>query len=218
MQPPPGRFDGPPREKIFNAPLTAVLLVLSMPALFMVQQRLPDGGLAYAFRASSLVYGDWWPGLLTAMLLHGGWGHVVANAVSALAFGPPVARLFPGFRGAALFIFFYTLCGVVALIGYSLFHLASDDLVVGASGAVFGLLGAALRLLGRKDGSLRPLSDSRVLAGAVVIMLINAATGLIGFAPGVEGARIAWEAHAAGFLFGLVAIGPVAHFFGRRPT
>lgn len=218
MQLPPGRFDGPPREKIFNAPPVAVLLALSMPVLFLLQQRLADGGLSYAFLPSSLVYGDWWPGLFSAMLVHGGWGHVAANAVAALAFGPPVARLFPGLKGAAIFLAFYIVCGVVASIGYALVHLASNDPVVGASGAVFGLMGAAIRLLGSRNGRLRALTDRRVLSATAVIMAVNAATGLIGFAPGVEGARIAWEAHAAGFIFGLLAIGPVARLFGQRPS
>ena len=218
MQLPPGRFDGPPREKILNAPTVAVLLALSMPILFLGQQRLHDGGLSYAFLPSSLIYGDWWPGLFSAMLVHGGWGHVAANAIAALAFGPPVARLFPGLKGAAIFIAFYIVCGLVASLGYALVHLASNDPVVGASGAVFGLMGAALRLLGSRNGRLRAVTDRRVLTAAAVIMAVNAATGLIGFAPGVEGARIAWEAHAAGFVFGLLAIGPVARLFGQRPS
>jgi membrane associated rhomboid family serine protease len=218
MQSPPGRFDGPPREKILNAPPVAALLALSMPVLFLLQQRLPDGGLSYAFLPSSLVYGDWWPGLFSAMLVHGGWGHVLANAIAALAFGPPVARLFPGLRGAAVFLAFYIVCGLVASIGYGLVHLGSNDPVVGASGAVFGLMGAALRLLGSRGGQLRAITDRRVLSAAAVIMAVNAATGLIGFAPGVEGARIAWEAHAAGFVFGLLTIGPVARVFGRKSS
>lgn len=218
MQLPPGRFDGPPREKILNAPLVAVLLAVSMPLLFIGQQRLPDGGLSYAFLPSSLIYGDWWPGLFSAMLVHGGWGHVAANAIAALAFGPPVARLFPGLKGAAIFLAFYIACGLVASIGYALVHLGSNDPVVGASGAIFGLMGAAIRLLGSRQGQLRALTDRRVLTATAVIMSVNAATGLIGFAPGVDGARIAWEAHAAGYVFGLFAIGPVVRMFGQKPS
>lgn len=218
MQLPPDPIDGPPREKILNAPTVAVLLALSMPILYFAQQRLHDGGLSYAFLPSSLVYGDWWPGLFSAMLVHGGWGHVAANAIAALAFGPPVARLFPGLKGAAVFLAFYIVCGLVALIGYALVHLGSNDPVVGASGAVFGLMGAALRLLGSRQGRLRAVTDRRVLTAAAVIMAVNAATGLIGFAPGVEGARIAWEAHAVGFIFGILAIGPIARLFGQKSS
>jgi membrane associated rhomboid family serine protease len=130
------------------------------------------------------------------------------NAAGAIAFGPPVARLLPGVRGAVSFILFYIVCGVVAALGYGLVHLDSRDLLVGASGAVFGLMGAAIRLLGRRNGRLRSLTDRRVVTTSLALMAVNAAAGLLGFAPGLEGARVAWEAHAFGYVFGLLAIGP----------
>lgn len=195
-----------------------MLVVASIPALYLVQGWLPDGGLGLAFRPSSLVDGDWWPGVLTAMFLHANWAHVGMNALGALAFGPPVARLVPGLRGGLAFIGFYMACGVIAALGYGLLHLGSRDVMVGASGAVFGLTGGAIRLLGRRGGRLRALTDRRVLITAGALMAVNAAVGLIGFAPGMTGARIAWEAHAVGFVFGLLAIGPFARMFGPRPT
>lgn len=155
--------------------------------------------------------------MLTAMFLHAGWAHAAMNGLGALAFGPPVARLFPGLRGALAFVAFYIVCGVVAAVGYGLLHLDSRGLMVGASGAVFGLTGAAIRLLGRRNGRLRALTDRRVVTTSLALMAVNAAVGLIGFAPGMEDSGgIAWEAHAVGFLFGLLAIGPWAALFGRR--
>jgi membrane associated rhomboid family serine protease len=183
-----------------------------------VQGLLPDGGLGLAFRPSSLVDGDWWPGVLTAMFLHAGWAHVAMNAAAALAFAPPVARLFPGVRGGAGFLLFYISCGVMAALGYGLVHLDSRDIMVGASGAVFGLMGAAIRLLGRRDGRLRALRDRRVLTTGLALMAVNALAGLVGFAPGMEGAQVAWEAHAFGFLFGLLAIGPWTRLFAQTPA
>ena len=48
---------------------------------------------------------------------------------------------------------------------------------------------------------------------------IETFTRLIGLAPGVEGAQVAWEAHAFGFLTGLLLIGPLAKAFGApRPA
>lgn len=196
-----------------------MLVAGSMPALYLIQERLPDAGLSLAFRPSSLWTGQWWPGLLTSMFVHGGWAHVAMNAVAALAFGPPVARLMGDAKGAASFLFFYIACGLVATAGYGLVHPASYDSLVGASGAVFGLMGGALRLLGRPDHSLRRLRDRRFLTTAAVIMAVNAAAGLVGLAPGMDGARIAWEAHAFGFICGAVLIGPWAKAFGspREP-
>jgi membrane associated rhomboid family serine protease len=208
----------PPAERILNAPTVTVLLAGSMPALYLVQERLPDAGLSLAFRPSSLWTGEWWPGLLTSMFVHGGWAHVAMNAVAALAFGPPLARLMGGANGVAGFVLFYIVCGLVATAGYGLAHPDSYDSLVGASGAVFGLMGGALRLLGRRDHRLRPLLDRRFLTTTAVIMAVNAAAGLIGLAPGMDGARIAWEAHAFGFVCGALLIGPWAKAFGSRPA
>jgi len=204
-----------PHEPVLNAPLVAVLTAASMPVLYWFQERLPDGGLSYAFRPSSLWDGYWWPGLVTSMLVHGGWAHVAMNAVAALAFGAPVARLLPGAKGVAGFFALYIVCGLLAAAGYGLVHPHSNDALVGASGAVFGLMGGAIRLLGRRNGRLRSLHDRRFLVTAGVIMAVNAATGLVGLAPGAEGARIAWEAHAFGFVAGALLIGPLARMFAR---
>lgn len=206
----------PHRERVLNAPLVAVAVAASMPALYWLQERLPDGGLSFAFRPSSLWDDHWWPGLLTSMLVHGGWAHVAMNAIAALAFGPPVARLMGGAGGVVAFLVYYVLCGLVATAGYGLVHPDSYDALVGASGAVFGLMGGAIRLLGRRDGRPRGLADRRFLTTAAVIMGVNAAAGLVGLAPGMEGATIAWEAHAFGFVCGALLIGPLARVFASR--
>lgn len=214
MEPPIGRFDGPSaREPIFNAPVLAALLAASMPALYFLQERAHDYWLGLAFFPADLQDGRY-GGLFTSILVHGGWVHVLMNAVAALTFGAPVARLFRGGIGILAFLTLYIASGVVATLGYGLMHLGSTDPLVGASGAVFGLIGAATRLLGGR-GRVLSLTDRSVMGSAAAWMGINAAIGLIGFAPGVEGARIAWEAHAFGFLFGILAVGPMARLFAR---
>ena len=210
----PDRFAGPPpRERIFNAPLLAVLLAASMPALYVLQERSRDNWLGLAFAPIDLGEGRY-GGLFTSMLVHGGWVHALMNAVAALTFGAPVARLFRGPAGAGVFLALYICAGIFATLGYGLVHLGSPDPLVGASGAVFGLIGAATRLLGG-GGRVLPLTNRSVITTSIAWMGINAVVGLIGFAPGAEGARIAWEAHAFGFLFGILAIGPLARLFAR---
>ncbi|WP_426051304.1 rhomboid family intramembrane serine protease [Brevundimonas sp. SL161] len=210
----PDRFAGPPpRERIFNAPLLAVLLAASMPALYVLQGRSRDNWLGLAFAPIDLGEGRY-GGLFTSMLVHGGWVHALMNAIAALTFGAPVARLFRGPVGAGVFLAIYICAGIFATLGYGLVHLGSPDPLVGASGAVFGLIGAATRLLGG-GGRVLPLTNRSVITTSIAWMGINAVVGLIGFAPGAEGARIAWEAHAFGFLFGILAIGPLARLFAR---
>ncbi len=210
-RPPPPQL---PRERIFNAPPAAVILAASIPVLFFLQTLTPDGGAALAFRPATLIEGGWWPGVLTSMFLHGGWPHALINAAFALAFGPPVARLFPSVRGALVFFAYYIVCGLIGTLGYGLVHLTSDIPMVGASGAVTGLLGGAVRLLGVR-GAPRPLRDPRVLGMSLAVLALNAVTGLIGLSPGMETAGIAWEAHAFGYLTGLLVIGPLYRWFGH---
>jgi len=216
MSEPEGRFSGPQNERMFNAPLAVVLIALSMPALFFFQQGLPDMGASMAFAPADLEHGRW-SGLFTAMLLHGGWTHAIMNAVGALAFGAPVARLFGDRIGPTVFLLFYIGCGVIAALGYGLVHWGATTPMVGASGAVFGLIGGATRLLGGR-GRVLGLFHRRVVGATIAWMAVNAITGLIGYAPGTDGARIAWEAHAFGFFAGLLLIGPLARAFGKGPV
>jgi len=205
--PPTSRAD---HEPAFRAPGIAVLVALSMPALFFLQQRLHDQGFGLALFPRAVMDGQW-TGLFTSMFLHADWTHAGMNAVGALAFGTPVARLMRGAGGAAFFLAFYMACGVLSALGYVLLNPAGADPVVGASGAVFGLIGASTRLMGR--GRVLPLLDRRVLSMAAVWMGLNLVIGLIGLSAVGLGARIAWEAHAAGFLVGILAIGPIGRLF-----
>lgn len=204
------------REPLFNAPLLTVLLAASMPALFFFQERSADGWIGLAFAPVDLAKGRY-GGLFTSMLVHGGWAHALMNAVAALTFGAPVARLFKGAVGVGVFLSLYVASGVFATLCYGLAHWGGAEPLVGASGAVFGLIGAATRLLGGR-GRVLALSDRSVITTSIAWMAVNLVVGLIGFAPGVEGARIAWEAHAFGFLFGILAIGPLARLFARPDT
>ena len=214
MESPPDRFAGPPpKEPVFNAPLLAVLLAVSMPALFFFQERSRDFWVGMAFAPIELSEGRY-GGLVTSMLVHANWAHALMNAVGALTFGAPVARLFRGAFGVGVFLALYICAGIFATLGFALVHPGSTDPLVGASGAVFGLIGAATRLLGGK-GRVLPLTNGMVIKTSIAWMAVNVAVGLIGFAPGVDGARIAWEAHAFGFLFGILAIGPLARLFAR---
>ena len=200
------------RQPVFNAPAQALFVAALIPLSYLIQRRLPDQGWNWAFRPHSLVDGDWWPTILTSLYVHGSWTHALMNAGFALAFGPPVARLFGGRSGALVFFAYYIVCGVVAALGYGLVHLGSDGLVGGASGAVFGLMGGAIRLIGT-GGRVRPLTDRRVVTTSLVLMIVNLATGVLNIAPGLEGAGIAWEAHAFGYLAGLILIAPLARLF-----
>lgn len=211
-QPPPGR------EPVFNAPPQALVLVVLIVVGYAIQSITPVETVLrlFAFFPAGLPYGRW-ETLATALFVHGGWAHALMNAAFALAFGAPLARfLGPRVAGWLWFYGFYLLCGVGANLAFYALHASSTAPLVGASGAISGLMGAACRLLGG-HGRVGRLTSRPVVTMGLVLLAVNVAVGLLGsaFVPGADGAQIAWEAHVAGFVLGVLLIAPVARLSGR---
>jgi membrane associated rhomboid family serine protease len=140
----------------------------------------------------------------TYMFLHGGFAHVAVNCVWLLAFGAVVARRL----GAPLFLLFFLVCGVLAAAVHLALHWGSNMPVVGASGAISGVMAAGIRMLGMEPrGPLAPILSRQVLSFTLfwtAANVIAGATGL-GAGPGVQ--LIAWQAHLGGYAAGLLLIG-----------
>lgn len=212
---------GPPRpsrEPMFNAPWTIVVLCVGLIALYAAQIfALNDATLgALALTPAQLAAGHWQT-LVTSMFLHGSWPHVLMNSVAALAFGPPVARLFGlGPRGALVFLLFYLTCGVIAGLGFVVADPRDVEPVVGASGAISGLLGAASRII-QGHGRIGPILGQTVIGMAIAWAIVNVVLGVSGLTPGAMGMPVAWQAHLAGYAAGVLLIGPFARLAGRGP-
>ncbi|WP_165842749.1 rhomboid family intramembrane serine protease [Phenylobacterium deserti] len=208
-----GPGDPPGKEPMFNAPWPALLLVASIIGGYALQSRFPIDMVvaAGAFYPAALGEGRW-ATLVTALFLHGGWGHALMNGAFALAFAAAVSRFF-GERllGVVSFFAFYLTCGVLANLAYAALHPGGLEPLVGASGAVSGLMAAGARLLAG-HGWLGPIRSRMVLGMGAAWVGLNLLIGLIGsaFLPGTGGAGVAWEAHIAGFLAGLVLVRPFA--------
>jgi membrane associated rhomboid family serine protease len=82
---------------------------------------------------------------LTSMFLHGGWGHILGNALFFWVFGNNIEDS----MGPGRFLCFYLLCGLIAAATHILVQPASPVPTVGASGAISGVLGAYLILYPR---------------------------------------------------------------------
>lgn len=205
-------MDDQERQPIFNAPWPAVVITLVIVIGYFFQTFLPQNWLLQTYAFSSQAMGEGrWPTLFTSIFLHGSWAHALMNAGAALAFGTPVARYFgASVRGALIFLVFYLLCGGLASLGYGLANPGNSALMIGASGAVSGLVGGAARLMGGR-GLPGSFFSPQVVSMTIGWIVVNLLLAFLGFAPGLGGAGVAWEAHIFGYIAGLLLIGA----FGR---
>jgi membrane associated rhomboid family serine protease len=208
----------PAGEPVFNAPWPAMALVILIIGGYALQTRLSPSSIdAWVFTPAALNAGEW-RGVFTAIFLHGGWTHAITNAAMALAFATPLARyLGDQPRGVFAFFAFYLLCGALGNLGFAAIHPGSAAGIIGASGAVSGLMGAVARLIGG-HGRLGALTSPPVLAMGGALLVVNLLIAVLGggWVPGSGGAGVAWEAHLAGFLAGLLLVTPFSLLAGRR--
>lgn len=112
-----------------------------------------------------IIAGQYWR-LLTPIFLHGGLVHLAVNSYSLYAVGPEVERMY----GRLKFIFIYLLAGIMGNVASFAF---SPGISVGASGAIFGLLGALL-YLGQR---FRKVISSNYVVSIIAMILFNVIYG-----------------------------------------
>lgn len=208
-----------PSEPAFNTDLgkswALILTVALIGVAFAVQLYLryvlqqPGLETLGALSRGTLAEGWWWTPL-SSMFMHAGILHLAMNMSALLPFGLILSRRFgPGLRGQGGWLAFYLLAGLAGDAVYLALQSDPLALVVGASGAIFGLWGGVARL--SRQGELLPLFSREVgrqLGGPIIANVV------VVLAFGLSGAGgIAWQAHVGGFLFGLLAIG---FFLPRR--
>lgn len=227
---------GPPlaREPILNVP-AAVVAVLALLAVI-------HGGLAllpdmedeyiiwllafiparYSGLAAELPGGDVaaWTSFVTHQFVHGDITHLLINGAWLLVFGSAVAQRI----GAARFFAFGLLCGIAGAAFFMVVRWGEAVPMVGASGAISGLMAAGFRLLlpAIDNGELHEMRASpravrlatlaeclrsrRVLFAIAAFVLVNFA--IAGAASTfTDAGGIAWEAHLGGFVAGLLLLG-----------
>jgi membrane associated rhomboid family serine protease len=145
------------------------------------------------------------------MFIHGDWTHLAINCLWLLAFGSVVGRRF----GAVLFLIFFILCGVAAGAIYLALAWGSPSAVIGASGAISGLMAAGIRMMGPANvnagplrRSLLPILSPNVLAFSGLWVVTNLILGFSGVGLAGEVQAIAWQAHLGGYFVGLFLAGP----------
>src|SRR5690554_7935705 len=148
-----------------------------------------------------------WLRLVTALFLHADWAHLLGNLVFLLIFGLPAERVMGPWRFLALFFLGGALANLFAVLVIG----TPGRLIIGASGAVSAVIGAYLALFPRaRLGVVVPLGLFLEFVRAPASLLIGvwAALQIVFAYIGPAFGAVAWAAHAAGFLFGIVfAIG-----------
>ncbi len=160
-----------------NVGMTLLILLMwgtSGPGAGPMRFLSPPGAVLWLFGAKSrpeVFQGEAWR-LVTANYLHGGLLHLLFNCYALSTLGPLIEETF----GARKFFVIYTVCGVFALFVSALF---SPARAIGASGALFGLMGFGI-VYGRFRGG----SVGRLVAEQLMRWLIYGALML--FMPGID--------------------------------
>lgn len=167
---------------------------------------IPSVLLGNAYLDPQLVWVPAFATVFTSMFLHGGWMHLIGNMLYLWVFGNNVEDA----TGHVRFVVFYLVCGVAAVFAQALPNPGSTIPMVGASGAISGVLGAYLLLhprarvlvaipLGFYFHTVR-LPAAIVLGLWFILQLVNSLLA----DPGQGG--VAFGAHIGGFIAGMALI------------
>ncbi|HYY16622.1 MAG TPA: rhomboid family intramembrane serine protease [Gammaproteobacteria bacterium] len=144
--------------------------------------------------------------LLTYMFLHGGWMHLIGNMLYLWIFGDNVEEAL----GHGRFLVFYLLCGIAAALGQAQLQPASEVPMIGASGAISGVLAAYALLYPHAQVLIViPFGFFAKLIHMPAIILLGlwfVFQVLNSLWEGLHAGGIAWFAHIGGFIAGLVLV------------
>jgi membrane associated rhomboid family serine protease len=174
----------------------AVAALGAIPAVLLTDARLPPD-LQWIPRFASPI---------TSMFLHGGWMHLLGNMLFLWIYGDNVEDA----MGHARYLAFYLLCGLAAIFAQALSAPESPYPIIGASGAISGVLGAYLLLFPRAKVLtlvLLPFFFTTLELPARLLLLLWFAVQLISdLAAPDGGASVAFRAHIGGFLTGMLLV------------
>jgi membrane associated rhomboid family serine protease len=211
------------RQPLLNAPPIVLWVIGVLILCHVIRMALPDGlpesvlaqygfiPARYSAAISHPFFGGDLPGLviplISYMLIHADYTHAGVNCLWLLVFGPVVARRLRPIR----FLLFCTFCGIAAALVHLAVYWGSPVAVIGASGAISGLMGAGMRLLyghlyGRADG-LAPVFSKPILMFSLVWTVVNIVSGVLRIGVTGELSLVAWVAHLGGYFTGLFSIG-----------
>lgn len=196
-------------------PLVTILFIAVNVAVFLYQAFSPEGLGHYVLRMGAVPYEITHftslpvvprlnPALtlLTSMFMHGSLFHLLGNMLYLWIFGNNIEDYLGSFK----FVLFYLLCGMGASLTHIVLNANSRVPMIGASGAIAGVLGAYMLLYPRAHVytfvflifiiRIVPIPAVIILGLWFLMQILNAGAG----------GGVAWFAHIGGFVIGLVLI------------
>jgi len=147
------------------------------------------------------------PSLVTSMFMHGSWFHILGNMWFLWVFGDNIEDA----MGRGRFVAFYLLCGLVAAAAQVVTDPGSAVPMVGASGAIGGVMGAYARLYPRAQ------VHTLLFLGFFITTVALPAVFMLGYwfliqllqasVSGAAGGGVAFWAHVGGFVAGVAGVG-----------
>ena len=146
--------------------------------------------------------------IITSMFMHGGFGHIIGNMWFLYIFGDNVESIL----GHARYFSFYIFCGIGAALGQFFIEPTSTTPMVGASGAIAGVLGAYMIKFPKAKVHVFAviiifittfIVPAQIVLGIWFIMQLSGGLNSLGI--NTTGG-IAWFAHIGGFLVGVVSL------------
>ena len=144
--------------------------------------------------------------LVSSIFLHGGWLHLIGNMLFLWVFGDNVEDA----MGHVRFAVFFLACGLVASFAHVVSVPQSSTPLVGASGAVAGVLGAYLLLHPRVKVLVLAFNRIPIRLPAYVLLLAWIAFQILSVATGAD-PSVAWWAHIGGFVAGMILVVPLRY-------
>ena len=208
----------------YSRPLITTLIIVVNVLVFLYEFSLDDYSRNYFIARYGLIPVRLHPSaFLTSMFLHGGWMHIIGNMWFLWIFGDNVEDVL----GHTKYLVFYVICGLAAAMTQVVFNADSRLPMVGASGAIAGVMGAYLV----------KFPHSRIVTVVVVFFFITtvevpavlmllywffiqlfSGVGTIGYSHLSQGGT-AFFAHVGGFVAGMILVnvmGTRAKYLQRR--
>jgi len=232
------------RQPMFFVPSTIIVLISLLVGIHLLRGLVTPEFQRFALVMFGILPGRYMPGVIstfpggvwsaipafiTYAFLHADYTHLAINSAWLLVFGTAVVRKI----GTARFLSLYLICAVFAALVHVVVDIASLTPMIGASGAISGLMGATFRIplpdimerrtedigpQGRKPIRLLPLYDRSFLLMSGVWLVVNIIFGLTGIRVAEHVLMIAWDAHIAGFVAGALLIGVFTALTNKKVT